>query len=141
MSVQPGVITYPIPPYSNVPIQPQNYQPSQFVISAVTLGQITTVTTSTNHNYVIGQQVRLLIPPTFGCIQLNEQTGYVFSIPAANQVTVNINSTNFDPYVASSAKTVAQIVAMGDINGGQINANGTVNLNTPVPGAFINISP
>lgn len=136
------VISYPIPPYSNVPIEAQYYQPSRFVISAVALGSSTTVTTSTDHNYVIGQLVRLIIPPTFGCRQLNEQTGYVLSIPASNQIELSINSSqNVDPYVASTATTVAQTFGIGDGNSGQINSSGRINLNTNIPGSYINISP
>lgn len=141
------VISFPIPPYSNVPIEPQFYQPSRFVISAITLGATTTVTATTNMNYVVGQLVRLLIPPTFGTRQLNEQEGYVIAIPASNQVTLNINSTGYDPFVSSLATTKAQILAVGDVNSGYSSTTGrsipTVNGNTQIeiPGSFINISP
>src|SRR5580658_9461393 len=99
------VISYPIPPYSNVPIEPQWYEPSQFFISAITRGWMTTVTTTVDHNYVVGQQVRLVIPPSFGIRQLNEESAYVYSIPAANQVVININSTNYDAFKSSPATT------------------------------------
>jgi hypothetical protein len=136
------VISYPIPAYQNMPIQAGYYQPSQFFISAITLGQTTIITTTINLNYVIGQEIRLIIPPTFGCRQLNGQTGFVISTPAANQVTVNIDSSNnVDAFILSSATTQAQIVAIGDINTGVTSTNGP---NIPVvstPGAFINISP
>jgi hypothetical protein len=143
------VISYPIPPYSNVPIQPQFYQPSRFVISGVSFGNSTTITTSANVNYVIGQQVRLLIPPSFGCIQLNESQGYVLSIPAPNQVVLSIDSSkNVDPFIASSSKIEqAQILAIGDINSGFISSTGRSvpitngNTQTQIPGSFINISP
>jgi len=136
------VISYPIPPYSNVPIQANFYEPSQFFISTVSLGQVTTVTTTVNHNYFVGQLVRLLIPPQFGCVQLNQQTGYVLSIPAANQVTVTINSSqNVDAFKTSTAATQPQIVAVGDINTGVTNSNGPFNESTFIPGSFINISP
>jgi hypothetical protein len=135
------VISYPIPPYSNVPIEPQWYQPSRFVISAITLGQTTTITTTEDMNYVIGQLVRLIIPPTFGSRKLNEQQGYVISIPAANQVTLDIYSANVDPFINSSAPTQAQILAIGDINQGAINSSGRTNNGTAVLGSFINISP
>ncbi len=52
------VISYPIPPYSNVPINAQYYEPSQFVITAVALGVTTTITTQVDHNIVVGQQCR-----------------------------------------------------------------------------------
>lgn len=132
----------PVPPFSNVNIAPQNYEPSRFAISAITLGVTTTVTTSVNHNYVIGQEVRLIIPPSFGSRQLNEVKGNVLSIPAANQVTTNINSSkNVDPFVSSSATTVAQILAVGDVNTGAINTSGRSPTGTFIPGSFINISP
>jgi|SRR5579872_898053 len=132
----------PVAPYNNVPINPQYYKPSRFVISAVSLGETTTITTTVNMNYVIGQLVRLLIPPSFGCVQLNEQEGYVISIPAANQVVLDIDSSlDVDPFISSSATTVAQIIAVGDINTGTVNPTGRVMNGTYIPGAFVDISP
>lgn len=141
MTVLTGVVSYPIPAYANVPIHAEFYQPSRFVISGVSLGYTTTVTTTLDHNYVIGQECRLIIPASFGCWQLNERKGFVLSIPATNQVVLDINSTrNIDPYFASTAQTaVAQILAIGDVNEGQINANGPLNTLTYIPGSFINI--
>lgn len=131
----------PVPPYTNPPINPQFYQPSRFVISAISLGLTTTVTTTEDMNYVIGQQVRLIIPPSYGSRGLNEKTGFVIAIPADDQVTLDIFSIGIDPFIASSATTKAQIIAIGDTNSGQINENGRVNLNINIPGSFINISP
>lgn len=99
-------IVGPIAPYSNVPIQPQNYQPRRYNISAITLGQTTTITTSEDHDYVVGQQVRLVIPSLYGTIQLNGKQGFVISVPADDQVVVDIDSS-FDttfiptPYTAT----------------------------------------
>lgn len=136
------VVSYPIPAYSNLPIEPQFFQPRRFVISAITLGQTTIVTTTTDHNYVIGQLIRLLVPASFGSYQLNESQGYVLSIPSTTQVEVSINSANnVNQFVASTATTVAQILAIGDIGNGYQSANG---INIPlvtIPGSFINISP
>ena len=136
------VVSAPIPPYSNPPIEPQFFQPSQFFISAITLGINTIVTTTENMNYVIGQLVRLTIPPQFGCRQLNEQNGYVIAIPNPNQVQLSINSAqNVDAFIASTASTQPQIVAVGDINNGATNADGRLNTSTFIQGSFINISP
>lgn len=136
------VISYPIPPYQNLPIEPQNYQPSQFFISAVSLGINTIITTTTNMNYVIGQLVRLLIPSYSGCRQLNQQTGYVISIPNPNQVVLNINSSvNVDSFISTTEPTQPQIVSVGDVNNGLTYVT-IVNLPSPtIPGSFINISP
>jgi hypothetical protein len=143
MSFLTGVISFPIPIYQNLPIEAQYFQPSQFVISNVSLGNTTIVTTVLNTNFVIGQQVRLLIPPQFGCFQLNNRSGYVLSFPTSNQVEVSINSNvNVNAYIAGISNTNSpQIIAIGDINQGSINSNGPSQTNPGIPGAFENISP
>lgn len=150
--VQKGVISYPVPVYQNMPIEPQWYKPSQFPITAITLGQTTIVTmgNSTNNvgpNYVIGQLVRLLIPSKYGTRQLNEQTGVVISLPSASQAEINIDSTQMDPFIASpsflpfQSQTLPQIVAVGDFNSGAINDDGNMHTHTYIPGSFRDISP
>lgn len=142
MSTLTGVISYPIPLYANVPIEAQYYQPSQFYISNVSLGTTTIVTATVNMNYVIGQLIRLLIPASFGCSQLNNLTGYVLSIPSPNQVEIAINSSqNVNAFIPSTAATKAQILAIGDINTGVTNPNGRSPTGTFIPGSFIDISP
>ncbi len=140
-----SVVSAPFPLYANLPIEPQFFAPWRFVISAIALGVTTTVTmvipAITNLNYVLGQQIRLLIPPECGSRQLNNQTGYVIAIPSVNQVIVDINSLNSDPFVAATTSTPAQIIAIGDINSGPTNANGRKNTSTIIAGSFINISP
>ena len=135
------VISYPTPAYSNPPIEPQFFEPSRFVISAISLGQTTTITTTEDMNYVIGQEVRLLIPPNFGARALNQQSGFVIAIPASDQVELDIVSANIDPFTSSSATTKPQIVAIGSINSGIISNTGNVIPSTSIPGSFINISP
>lgn len=135
-------IVGPVALYNNPPIEPQFYEPSRFVISGITLGVTTLVTTTEDMNYVIGQLVRLLIPRFYGCRQLNEQLGYVISIPASNQVEVTINSSrNVDPFTSSSQTTQPQIIPVGDVNTGIISSTGRVIPTTNIPGSFINISP
>lgn len=137
-----GFVIGPVPAESNPSIESQFYQPNLFNISAITRGQTTTVTTTVDHNYVVGQLVRLIIPPLFGANQLNEQSGLVISIPASDSVVLTIFSLNADPFVAnpSARTTQPQILAIGDLNSGQINTGRTGNT-TYVPGSFINISP
>lgn len=131
----------PIALYNNLPIEPQNYQPRFYFISTISLGLTTVVTTTVDHDYVIGQEIRIIISPSNGCRQLNEQTGFVLSIPASNQVEVSINSSmNVDPFTSSTAKTQPQILAIGDINTGVTNQNGRTSTGTFIPGSFINIS-
>lgn len=144
---QRGVISFPTPPYSNPPIEPQFYQPKVFNISAIALGVPTIITTSVDHDYVIGQVVRLLIPSKYGSRLLNERVGYVILIPATNQVTLDIDSNGVDPFIASptfvpfESHTLPQIVALGDQNSGPININGRSPTQTFIDGSFLNISP
>ncbi len=143
MTSERGVLTYPIPIYQNVPIREDFYKPRRFDIEEITLGQTTIVETTVDHDYVIGQLVRLIIPPSCGCIQLNEVQGYVIEIPSQVEVRLDINSSvNVDPYTTSTSPiVVAQILAIGDINQGAINANGRSRTSTLIPGSFQNISP
>lgn len=137
----PPLLNGPQALYNNVPIQPDFYIPSRFVISAITLGQTTLVTTSEDHNYVIAQECRLIIPPGYGCRQLNGVTGLVLSIPDTNQVVLDIYSAGGDPFIAASLSQQAQILAIGDINTGALNSTGRRNNSTFIPGSFIDISP
>ncbi len=138
----------PQAPQRNPTIEPEWFQPSRFPITAISYGSTTTVTTSTafgvSNNYVVGQLVRFVIPFPYGAQQLNGQDGYVISIPGANQVEVNINtSLNYDPFIPSppTSSTPPSIVAVGDINSGSINASGRKNNGISPLGTFINISP
>lgn len=136
----------PRPAYANPPIEPQFFAPDVFAIEAVGRGSVTTVTTKTTfygsvNNYVVGQIVRFLVPRFYGLQQVNNMIGTVIQIIGINQFVVNIDSTNYDPFIPTPAyaPNAAQIVAVGDINSGVINI-GRSNQGTFIPGSFINIS-
>lgn len=133
----------PTPAYNNPAPVPQFFAPSVYQIIAISLGVNTTVTTAIDHNYLVGQLIRLHIPPTYGSYQLTDTQGYVISIPSADSVVVEINSLLSNAFVASPTygPTKPQICAIGDINSGTTNATGRVNNGTTIPGAFINTSP
>jgi hypothetical protein len=143
-SIFPG----PTAAENNPAIEPQNFQPSRFPITAISLGRTTTVTLGTafgvSNNYVVGQLVRFLIPPAYGTRQLNEQQGYVISLPSSTQVEVDINtSIGYDTFIASPTygPTKPSMLAIGDINSGIQSSTGRNIPTTTIPGAFINISP
>lgn len=132
----------PIAPENNPPIEPQFYNPSRFNISAITNGQTTTITTSVAHNYVVGQVVRLTIPTVCKEYELDEKSGIIVSIPSTTQVVVDIFSSKFNTFVAAPATgTRPQILAIGDVNSGRVNASGRTNNATSILGSFINVSP
>ena len=136
-----GVISYPIPPYSNVPIEPQFYSPNIFFIAGISYGVTTIVTTTEDHNFSVGQLVRLIIPEANQAYQLNQQSGIVLEIPASDQVTMTINSIGYQPFVTTTDSNQPQILPLGDVNSGATNSNGPLLENTFIPGSFINISP
>lgn len=137
--------TGPIPLYNNPNPNPQFYQPWKFNISAITQGRTTVVTlvipSTITLNIVLGQLVRFIIPPTYGIRQLNERQGYVILVTNPNQLTIDIDSRFFDPYISSSQPTPAQLLPVGDVNTGAINNNGSQSIQTFINGSFINIGP
>lgn len=142
MATSDTVISYPVPAYANVPIRADYYKPKRFVIANITLGFTTLVETVLDMDYVIGQQVRLVIPIGYGCSQINNRTAYVISIPTTKTVVLDLDSSrNVDPYVAGSERDSPEILAIGDINTGPTNTEGNINNITYIPGSFINISP
>jgi hypothetical protein len=104
-------------------------------------GITTLVTTTVRHDYVIGQQVRLLIPKGYGCTELNEVDGFVIGKPNPNQVILTINSQLSTQFISASLLQKPQIVAIGDVNMGAINAHGPKRTRTFIPGSFRDISP
>lgn len=138
------VISYPIPVYQNLPIHSEYYQPSVFVIDKVQRGVTTLVTTLLPTNFVIGQEIRLLIPPQFGSIELNGKTGFILSFTSPTIMEVSIDSSrNVTQYNSSAIATIQnpQVVAVGDVNTGATNSTGLRDQGTYIPGSFVNISP
>lgn len=134
------VVTPPVPPYANLPIRANFYNPSRFVISNITLGQTTIITATEDMNYVIGQSVRLIVPMPYGTYQLDNMQAYVISLPADNEVEINIDSSQMNAFVAASNPQKPQILPIGDVNSGVINSNGLNATGIAIPGAFINVS-
>jgi hypothetical protein len=134
-------IVGPIAPYSNLPIQSQFYQPRRYQISDVTKGFTTIVTITEDHDFVIGQQVRTLIPAEYGIFQMNGLQSLVISIPASDEVEIQLNSKAFDLYISATSNQVPQIIPIGEFNSGYISSTGRVVSEINIPGVFINISP
>lgn len=139
----PPLLSGPIAPESNPPINPQYFMPSLFDIAALSYGITTIVTTTVNHNYVVGQNVRLIIPSPYGGYPLSGQQGYVITVPSPTQVEVAIDSIVATPFNSSIPISITppQIAAIGDVNSGQINSNGRIQNGTTIQGSFQNISP
>jgi len=122
------------------------YVPFVNTITAITTGVTTTIATSVNHSFVVGQEVFFVIPnagvvnttPVWGTTQLDSQvvvqaTGvpqqaYITSITNANTFVVNVNSTGFGAFTyptsaqAALGITFPQVMAIGDSNNGFVQA-------------------
>lgn len=132
-------ISFPTPAFQNVPIHPEFYEPMVYPISAITLGNTTTVTTSFVNDFVLGQQVRFVMPPDSGTRELNGMTGYLITINSTTQFVVNVSSLDMNAFTVPTSIQQAQVIPIGDINSGQINT-GRANNTTFIPGSFINVS-
>jgi hypothetical protein len=126
-------------------LYPYLYAPGVAVISALSYGTTTTVTTSAPNNFVLGQQVAFHIPSAWGPTQFNSTAsnvnsltpgspiyGFVTAINSTTQFVVNITSTSYTTF-STSGITVAQVkaglsppqvVAVGDVNTGGVQYSG-----------------
>lgn len=121
-------------------LYPDLYFPGDIFIAGITTGATTTVSTTTQHNMVVGQEVAFRIPLTWGPFQLNSLPdvvipgspiyGYVVSVTDLQNFVVNINSVGYTAFnanqvFASAGRTFPQVVAVGDVNTGGNVINST----------------
>jgi len=121
-----------------------SYLPFTCTITNITSSnQQTVVTTSVNHQFVIGNEVQFYIPPQWGMRELNNLKGTILNT-TANTITVNINSSLFSSFVTPvvtlpNIVQSPQVSPIGDFNYGT-QTPGT-NPNLQVPGSFRNTFP
>jgi len=115
-------------------LYPDLYFPGDIYVSAITRGTTTTVSTTDQHNFVVGQEVGFRIPNVWGPFQLNELPnvlipgspvyGYVISVTDAQNFVVNIDSSAFSAFNPNQPflgnRTFPQVVAVGDVNTGGV---------------------
>ncbi len=117
-------------------VDPFLYLPEDNFISAITLGNTTTITTTMYHNFLTGQEVAFRIPTLWGTTQLNSLPnviipgspiyGYVVSVTDNWTFVVNINSSAYTAFTNNflmtaatlSGLTYAQVLSVGDVNTG-----------------------
>lgn len=117
-------------------LYPFLYLPEDNIISAITTGATTTVTTTMYHNFEVGQEIAFRIPTFWGTTQLNSLPntlipgspiyGYVTSITDNWTFVCNINSSSFTAFTDNGTMTsttllglsYAQVLSVGDVNTG-----------------------
>lgn len=123
-------------------LYPDLYLPDVSFISAITLGATTTISTTTQNQIHVGQEVGFRIPSVWGTAELNELPnliipgqpvyGYVVSVTDVQNFVVSINSSSYTAFnsnlaFSSSGRTFAQVVPVGDVNsGGTTISSGSV---------------
>jgi len=115
-------------------LYPFLYLPENNVISAITTGTTTTITTTMYHNFVVGQEIAFRIPTVYGTTQLNSLPnsvtpgspiyGYVTSITDNWTFVCSINSTGYtafnsnQTFASFSGLQFPQVTPVGDVNTG-----------------------
>lgn len=95
------------------------YQPAMRVIANITNAVIATITTTFDHQYIVGLKVRIDVPPSGGMIQANQLVGTILTIPTLTTFTIDIDTTTFDAFVLPSGNLPyqdSQVVPIGEIN-------------------------
>ena len=140
-------------------LYPYLYFPGDNVVAFISTGTTTTITTTMNHNLVVGSEVAFRIPSAWGTTQLNTPSqagnfgfpvyGFVTAVNSAVQFVCNINSTGFTAFNSNvtfaqtqAGLTAPQVLAVGDNNtGSATNAYLPVTINPiSIGGAFQNNS-
>lgn len=115
-----------------------SYIPLQVEISNITRAVFASVTTTSEHYYVVGQLVRFHVPKPYGMTELDEMLAYVIEVPSTTSFTVVTDTRNFTAFISSPTypgNMAAQVVPVGDAN----NTSRTTNSNgLTINGAFIN---
>lgn len=140
-------------------LYPDLYIPETCVITNITKAAQAVITTSINHNFVVGQEVFFTVPKEWGMVEMSSRAfvqnngvplqAYVVAV-TANTLTVNVNSTGFTTFayptsaLYATGVTPAQVSAQGDANTGySLNSSGNVpylgvnNGVIGIPGSFV----
>jgi hypothetical protein len=87
--------------------------PSSLLITSISqsapmlIGVAIQNTTTEANTYIVGMAVRLMVPQSYGMYQANNLVGTIIAINGLN-FTLNLDSSQFDPFVIPSGITVEQ---------------------------------
>lgn len=74
------------------------YYPQRAFITGITAANPMVVSTSTNHGYTVGQQVRLRVPSQFGMTQANNVQGVITAVTATTFTLGAVDSSAFTAF-------------------------------------------
>lgn len=112
------------------------FYPRRRVILGISAAAAAVVTTSVDHGYTVGQDIRLVVPSTSGMVQMNGLLGAVTAVTAST-FTVNIDSSAFTafafpltaavPFTPAESTPVGEDTASALAAGADILADATIN--------------
>lgn len=130
------------------------YLPQVDFITAIATGATTTITTTTDHNFVVGQEIAFRVPAPWGTTQLNSLPNniipgspiyaYVTSLVSNTQFVCSFNSTGFTafnvniPVASVPGLSFPQVVPVGDLNTGGVQFSGGALYPSPQFPTFVN---
>lgn len=87
------------------------FYPASSLIAGIALGVQTVTTFTAPHDFTPGEIISFRVSRQYGTVELNNQAVLVQSISALT-VTVNINSTNYTPFIPNPPMpaTLAMVV-------------------------------
>lgn len=87
------------------------FYPSYSIISEISLGVQTVVTFTAPHDFTVGEIISFRVSKQYGTVELNNRQANVQAI-SSTTITVNIDSRNYNPFVASPdiPETLAMVV-------------------------------
>ena len=97
-------------------VQDPLYQPAMRQISNITQAEQATVTTTFDHQYIVGEIVRLVVPIDYGMQQVNGQTGTIISV-TDDTFVIDINTSLYDAFVNSlTSLQYPQVIPIGEVS-------------------------
>ena len=112
-----------------------SFLPAAQIINNITRANPAVVTTTTNHGYLTGLFVRIVIPYTGSMEQVNEK---IYEITVLNNTgfSIPVDSTNFDPFNTAPLWLLtpiqeAQAIPVAEINSSLSQAAANIGPNNP----------
>lgn len=106
--------------YSKV-VAPDAFYPRRKYISKISQANPGVITTTSYHEYTVGQKIRIHVPAEYGMTEINGMQATITAISAANAtITTDINTAGFTAFawpltaVALAGVTAAHIVPVGE---------------------------
>lgn len=96
------------------------FQPAMRIITNISNADPAVITTSTDHNYITGEIVRLIVPPLFQMHGISGRLGKIDVIDDTH-FFIDIDTTFLDPFeippMLPESYTCAHVVPVGEVNG------------------------